>query len=248
MKTFFRSLALAAVVLPQMASACFDTYMFLEKRSLVYPEGQYVVEGSGEYVMPSMKNAGTDILSGNANVYYGFSKRFSMQVGVGSSEKERSSFSVDQYGVRGVFGVIQGYRNVYNMDVILEHSSPFSMEENSFELSAPNLFHVHNYTFVIHPVTSFGRNVSFNVRGHGGVFYRFHDVGVIGIGGEYASAQSGTQFGQRLVKGESATSLFVGSKIGSLFLQNEFIKGWGKDGNDFGFAATVKFALPKAAH
>ena len=171
-----------------------------------------------------------------------------MQVGVTSSEKPRSDFAVDGYGIRGVFGIIQGYRNVYNLDMILEHAAPFDFNETSFELSMPNIFHYNNLSFVIHPVTSFGDNVSFSVRGHGGVFYHFGTSSIIGVGSEYASAQSSSQFGRRLVKGEGATSLFFGSQIGSAYLQNEFIKGWGAEGNDFGFAATVKFLLPSFTH
>lgn len=82
------------------------------------------------------------------------------------------------------------------------------------------------------------------MRGHGGAFYHFNNSAIVGIGAEYASAQSGSKFGQRLIKGETATSLFFGSQMGSMYLQNEFIKGWGKEGNDFGFAATMKFILP----
>jgi len=238
------SMLVGAFLLPQAASACFDTYVFLKKSSLVYPEGQMVMEVSGEYVIPKVKNALGDFFSGGSNLYYGFSKRFSMQVGISSSEKERSAFSIDHYGVRGVFGILQGYRNVYNLDVILDHTAPFNGSENSFELSLPNIFHVNNYTFVIHPVTGFGRNVSFSMRGHGGAFYHFSNTGIIGIGAEYASGQSGSQFGQRLVKGEAGTSLFFGSQIGFVYMQNEFIKGWGVRGNDFGFAATVKFIMP----
>jgi hypothetical protein len=244
MKRLFSGLVLGSLFLPAIASACFDTYLFLQKSSMVYPEGQMVAEISGEYVIPQMRNSIEDIFSGGTNLYYGFSKRFSMQVGVSSSEKTRSDFGIDGYGIRGVFGVFQGHRDVYNLDVILEHAAPFDFGETSFELSAPNIFHINNYSIVIHPVTSFGNNVSFNVRGHGGVFYHFGSSSIIGIGSEYSSAQSGSQFGRRLVKGEGATSLFFGSQMGSAFLQNEFIKGWGAEGNDFGFAATVKFLLP----
>ncbi|MFA4947829.1 MAG: hypothetical protein WC674_04870 [Candidatus Krumholzibacteriia bacterium] len=234
----------AALLVPQAAWACFDTYLFLNKSSLVYPKGQMVVETSGEYTMPAMNVAAEDVLSGAANVYYGVSSRFSAQIGLSSSEKTRSQFSLDEYGLRGVFGIVQGYRNVYNLDIVLEHTSPFDGEENAFELSTPNIFHFNRYTLVIHPATSFGRNVDFGLRGHGGVFYRFSESGIIGIGAEYASAQSGSQFGKRLVNGEGATSLFFGSRIGSAYLQNEFIKGWGIGGNDFGFAVTLKYMLP----
>jgi hypothetical protein len=248
MNVLFRGCIVGSLVLPAMTFACFDTYLFLQKSSMVYPEGQIVAEFSGEYVIPQMKNSMEDIFSGGTNLYYGFSKRFSMQVGVSSSEKTRSDFGIDGYGVRGVFGVFQGYRNVYNLDVILEHAAPFDFGETSFELSTPNIFHANNYSFIIHPVMGFGNNINLNVRGHGGAFYHFSSTGIVGIGGEYASAQSGSRFGKRLVKGESATSLFFGSQIGSAYLQNEFIKGWGAEGNDFGFAATVKFILPSFSH
>jgi hypothetical protein len=244
MNSFIRHVVIAAMVLPQMASACFDTYLFLNKSSMVYPKGQFVIEGSGEYIIPKMRNAESDFLSGGTNVYYGFSKRFSLQVGVSSSEKIRSAFAFDQYGIRGVFGIIQNYNNFYNLDVILEHASPFDMSETAFELSAPSIFHTEKYTFVVHPVTAFGRNVNFSVRGHCGAFYRLNTIGIVGLGAEYASAQTGTKFGRRLVKGETGTSLFLGSHFGAAYLQNEFIKGWGEGGNDFGFAATVKFTLP----
>lgn len=246
MKVLSRRMAgmlVAALLVPQAASACFDTYLFLNKSSLVYPKGQMVVEASGEYIMPVVENATGDVLSGAANVYYGVSRRFSVQIGLSSSEKVRSQFSFDGYGVRGVFGIIQGYKNVYNLDVVVEHTSPFDGEENSIELSTPNIFYLNKCTFVIHPVTSFGKNTDFGLRGHAGVFYHFSDTGLIGMGAEYASAQSGSRFGRRLVNGEGAMSLFFGSRIGSVYLQNEFIKGWGVGGNDFGFAVTMKYML-----
>jgi len=247
MKVFVRSMVCILVglfLLPQTVLACFDTYVFLKKSSLVYPEGQMVMEVSGEYIIPKMKNSINDLFSGGTNLYYGISKKMSVQVGVSSSEKERSAFSIDQYGIRGVYGIVQGYRDIYNLDIVLDHAAPFDGSQINFELSTPNIFHVHNYTFVIHPVTSFGKNVKLSVRGHGGAFYQFSNTGIIGIGAEYASGQSGSQFGQRLVKGEAGTSLFFGSQIGSVYLQNEFIKGWGVRGNDFGFATTMKIILP----
>jgi len=242
---FALALALAAALcVPGAASACFDTYLFLERCSLVYPTGQMAVEASGEYVMPALKDATGDILSGATNLYYGFSERFSMQIGLSSSEKERSAFSLDGYGVRGVFGLVRAFRGVYHLDLVLEHAAPFDGTESGVEFSIPSIFHFERLSFIVHPVTSFGRNVDVGLRGHGGAFYRFSDTGIVGIGAEYASAQSGSQFGRRLVNGEGATSLFFGSRIGSAYLQNEFIKGWGKTGNDFGFAVTVKYLLP----
>jgi hypothetical protein len=124
MKRLFLGLILSTLFLPAMAFACFDTYLFLQKSSMVYPEGQMVAEISGEYIIPRMKNSIEDIFSGGTNLYYGFSKRFSMQVGVSSSEKTRSDFGIDGYGIRGVFGVFQGYRDVYNLDVKRRSSFP----------------------------------------------------------------------------------------------------------------------------
>jgi hypothetical protein len=244
MKKCIGAALLAATLISLPASACFDTYLFLQKGSMVYPEKQMVLEGNGEYIMPSFKTSNEDYLSGNFNVYYGFAKRFSMQAGLSSSEKERSKFGIDGYGVRAVYGILQNYNNFYNLDVILEHAAPFSMDEAAFEVSVPSIFHVNNFTYVVHPVMSFGKNVDFGLRGHGGAFYRINNVAVVGIGAEYASAQSGSQLGARLVDGEGGTSLFFGTQLGVAYLQNEFIKGWGKNGNDFGFAATVKFVLP----
>jgi hypothetical protein len=241
------ALLIAVLLVPHAVSACFDTYLFLNKGSLVYPKGQMVVETSGEYTMPAMTDAARDMLAGAANVYYGVSDRFSVQAGLLSSDKPRQQFSFDEYGLRGVLGVVQGYRNVYNLDIVLEHSSLFDGDENTFELSTPNIFHFDRYTVVVHPVTSFGRNVDVGLRGHGGVFYRFSESGIVGVGMEYASAQSGSRFGRRLVNGEGATSIFFGSRIGGAYLQNEFIKGWGVGGNDFGFAVTVKYLLPEFA-
>jgi hypothetical protein len=247
MNSLIRGIVLYSLIVPGMTMACFDTYLFLQKSDMVYPQGQMVLEGSGEYIMAKMNNPGEDFLSGGTNLYYGFSKRFSMQVGISSSEKERANFAIDGYGLRAVYGLVQGYKGVYNLDVILEHASTFDFDDANYEISMPNIFHVNNFTFVIHPVTSFGTN--FNLRGHGGIFYHINGVGIVGIGSEYASAQTSSRFNQRLVRGEGATSLFFGSQMGRVYLQNEFIKGWGENGgNDFGFAATVKFTLPSFSH
>lgn len=247
MSTFVRRAGAALVVamlLPGAASACFDTYLFLNKSSLVYPRGLMAVEASGEYIMPAIRNASEDFLSGATNLYVGASDRLSFQIGLASSEKERSAFALDGYGVRGVLGVVRAYRDVYNVDVVLEHAAPFDGDESTLELSVPNIFHFDRFSFVVHPVTSFGGEVDFGLRGHGGLFYRFSGTGIVGIGAEYASAQSGSRFGRRLVNGEGAASVFFGSQIGSMYLQNEFIKGWGVGGSDFGFAVTVKYILP----
>ncbi|MCX7727439.1 MAG: hypothetical protein N2053_11405 [Chitinispirillaceae bacterium] len=232
------------ILLTSPSYPCFDTYLFLQKGSMVYPEKQFVIESSGEYVIPDINMPGEDLFSGNLNIYYGITKNFSIQAGIMSSEKERSSFKIDSYGIRGVYGIVKNFKDFYNLDVILEHhGGPFEANEFAFELSAPSIFHVKDFTYVIHPVFNFGKNVRTGIAGHGGAFYRIKDIAIIGIGAEYASAQSGNKFGERLVEGETATSIFLGARIGFAYLQNEFIKGWGSNSNDFGFAATVKFII-----
>lgn len=223
---------------------CFDTYLFLQKGSMVYPEKQFVIESSGEYVVPDLDLPGEDLFTGNFNIYYGVTKNFSLQAGIMSSEKARTSFKIDSYGIRGVYGILNNFKGIYNLDVILEHhGGPFENNEFAFELSAPSIFHVKDFTYVIHPVVNFGKNIKSGIAGHGGAFYRIKDVALVGIGAEYASSQDGSRFGERLVSGEIATSIFLGARLGFAYLQNEFIKGWGSNSNDFGFAATVKFVI-----
>lgn len=229
-------------ILTTKISACFDTYLFLEKQSMVYPKGQIVIDGAGEYLISKMQNSQLDQFTGNANIYYGFHKKFSLQVGIHSDEKHRANFSIDGYGVKGVYGIFQNLKNLYNLDMILEHHAPFDHSNVIFELSAPNIFHIRNFTFVAHPVFGFDKSNLYELRGHGGAFYRFNQSGIIGLGAEYASSQTGNYFGRRLIDGEFGTSFFLGSKIGTMYMQNEFIKGW-KNGNDFGFATTLKFTF-----
>jgi len=224
--------------------ACFDTYLFLQKGSMVYPKGMLVLDGAGEYTIHRFSAAQEDLFTANTNIYYGIHERFSAQAGVASGEKDRASFSIDQWGLRGVGGIIQNYKGFYNLDVILECASAFNMKDLTVELSGPNIFYVNNFIFVVHPVLSMGRELPLGIRGHGGVFFNVSNMGIVGIGAEYESAQSGSQFGRRLVDGEAGTSLFLGARLGqNAYLQNEFIKGWGEGAKDFGYAATIKYAF-----
>lgn len=233
-------------VLNRQAVACFDTYLFLQKGSMVYPRGNFVVDGAGEYTINDVSNAPEDAFAGVMNLYYGFSERFSLQAGLASSEKERTNFAFDEFGVRGVANVVKNHRDYYNLDAILECvSSVKNPKDITFEFSTPNIFYVGNFIFVAHPVVAFGKGVKPSLRGHGGIFYNVDDVAIIGIGSEYESNQSSSQFVRRLVVGEGATSVFLGARIGKyLYFQNELIKGWGPDAKDFGFAATVKVVVP----
>lgn len=239
---------LVLVLLPGPLRACFDTYLFLGKHSLVYPKGEIVAEVSGEYTMPRISEESEDLFSGASNIYIGASDRFSMQIGLSSTEKVRSSFSLDSYGIRGVVGLVRNYKDVYNLDFVLEHAAHFDGEESAIEFSAPSIFHFDNTTFVFHPVTSFGKSSDFALRGHGGVFCRYGENALVGIGAEYESAQNGSQFGRRLVRGAGAASIFFGARIGSAYIQNELIKGWGAESNDLGFALTVKYILQPSSN
>lgn len=243
MKTGIRILV-CALFLTGSAHACFDTYLFLQKGSMVYPEGQVVVEGAGEYTVNSIGAGEFDLFSGTLGVFYGVSERFSLQAGISSAEKPRTAFNIDEWGIRGVYNLISNYRNSYNLDLVLEHHSPIDVLESMVEVSAPNTYHMNDFTFVVHPVLAFGTDVSTGLRGHGGVFYRFGSGALVGLGAEFESAQSSSHFGKRLVEGEIATSLFLGAQIGpGAFFQNEFIKGWGENSKDYGYAATIKVML-----
>ncbi|MFP4165281.1 MAG: hypothetical protein ACLFQB_15205 [Chitinispirillaceae bacterium] len=233
-----------ALFLTGSVHACFDTYLFLQKGSMVYPEGEIVVEGAGEYTVNNMGTGDFDLFSGSFNAFYGAADRFSLQMGISSAEKQRTSFEIDEWGIRGVYNLISNYQGGYNLDVVLEHHSPFDMLESMVEISTPNTYHMRDFTFVVHPVLAFGTDISTSLRGHGGAFYRFGSSALIGVGAEFESAQSSSHFGERLVESETATSLFLGARIGQgAFFQNEFIKGWGKNSKDFGYAATVKVMI-----
>lgn len=222
--------------------ACFDTYSFLNKQSMAYPYKLIALESSGEYVIGDMKMEEPDMFSGNLNVYYGLMNRLSVQASLASAEKERSQFKFDEWGIRGVFNLIPRANGIYNLDLIAEHRVSTSTDNTqAFEVSAPSIWYLHNLSMVVHPVLAFEDFEKAGLRGHGGIFYSANNATIVGLGGEYESPQSSANFGKRLVKGEAATSLFFGSKIGSnFFVQNELIKGWGADANDVGFALTFK--------
>lgn len=238
-------LAFGLLLLPGISSACFDTYLFLQKRGMNYPYQMAAFDGNGEYVIGDLKSGNEDLFSGNFNVYYGLTERFSFQVSASSAEKVRSQFELDELGLRGVYSFICQYRGVYNLDFILEHHTGVSDGSKVYEFSAPSIWYKNNTTFVVHPVAAFGPDMKMGLRGHGGIFQSIGSGSLIGVGAEYASAQSSASLGHRLVVGEAATSLFFGSSIGSSFyLQNELIKGWGAEGPDVGFAMTLKFVVP----
>jgi hypothetical protein len=237
---------LATASLAPPAGACFDTYRFLQKQGLAYERGLLAVETSGEYVAQDLRTAAGDAFSGAVSLTCGLGGRFSVQGSLASAEKVRGDFRFDQWGLRGVYGLVGAAGDGYHLDAVLELSAAAAGGVEGYELSTPNLWYRRDLTVVLHPVVALTRAGEFGARGHGGVFHALGGVGIVGLGSEYESAQSGGRFGKRLVRGAGASSLFLGANVGpNLFLQNELIKGWGAGGADVGFALTLKVLLPR---
>lgn len=222
--------------------ACFDTYLFLKKSSLVYPHKSLVFELNGEYSINKINNPYEDSFLSNGNLYYGIAERFSMQFSLGSGEKSRDVFKLDNLGIRGVYNLFSSLNKNFTTDLILEYHGEFSDLLGDFEFSVPNIFRFSEITYIIHPTLNYNlSDKNFQVGGHTGVFYNFNDNGIIGIGAEYLSPQSSSYSGNRVTKSEFATSLFFGAHIGNkIFIQNEIAKGLANS-RDFGFAVTLKF-------
>jgi hypothetical protein len=242
MLAVFASLSLAGPAL-----ACFDTYCFLQKQGLAYPRGLLAVETSGEYVAQDLDVAGADAFSAGVNVYYGLAERFSVQGALASAEKVRDEFRLDQWGLRGVYSMVRADGDGYDLDAVLELSAATTDGSSTYEFSTPNIWYEKNVTVVVHPVAAYTSGGEFDLRGHGGMFYSVGELGIVGLGSEYESAQSSDHVKRRLVRGAGATSLFLGANLGpNLFLQNEIIKGREAGGSDMGFALTIKFLMPGA--
>ncbi len=244
MKGFFK-LEVAFIVFVSSASfACFDTFLFLQRSSMVYPEKTLAIETLGEYSFNSIKSGNEDTYLTCFNIYYGFSKRFSFQAGIGSDEKARGEFKIDSFKGRGVYNIVKVSRAGYSLDGILECIGNSSNNDVNFELSFPSIFAKRDYVYVIHPVLSFtfGEARVFQPGWHCGAFRVFDNGSLIGIGTEFMSAQSGS-YRARLVDGEYAASLFYGAKIGkNIYIQNEVAKGL-SNSRDLGFALTIKFVM-----
>lgn len=222
--------------------ACFDTYLFLKKSSMVYPYKSFALELNGEYSVNKIKNPGEDSFLSNGNIYYGIAKRLSLQFSIGSDEKPRGEYKIDIFGLRGVYNVFASESNNHTADLIIEYRGGFSDLLGDVEFSVPNIFRNSEWTYVAHPTINYNLNEkNFQIGAHTGLFYNFNDNGIIGIGAEYLSPQSGSYSGTRITKSEFATSLFFGANIGNtIFIQNEIAKGLANS-RDFGFAVTVKF-------
>ncbi len=234
---------LVALLLAGSLAACFDTYLFLSERPMVYPRNTLAVEGFGEYSFNEMDVPENDALLMNANVYYGISDRFSVHVGGGSAEKGRGDFAIDEISFSGSYNILSRNNGAYTLDAIAACVNDFGGDELAFEISAPNLFHVGGFTMVAHPVMEMVSGDEFEIGfgAHGGIFKSFDRGAVFGVGLEYMSGQSGPVFGDRLVEGEAATSLFFGAMLGkNFYIQNELAKGL-SNSRDLGFATTLKF-------
>jgi len=224
--------------------ACFDTYLFLRKASMVYPYKSLVLEANGEYSFNKFNDPTQDQFFTMGSLYYGLARNFSFQFSFGSSEKPRGEFALDAYSVRGVYNLYTSKNNDYNVNLILEHRGVINQKQNEIEFSTPFIYYNNDLTYVIHPTMIYGLNSEdLSIGGHLGLFYSFNPNGLIGIGAEYASVQSSSYAGQRLTQSEFSTSLFFGTYLGNrIYLQNEIAKGLANS-RDLGFAITTKFIL-----
>jgi hypothetical protein len=120
------SVLIIALLFTDVSVACFDTYLFVRRGSMVYPQRTAVLEVLGEYSVNSIKNPGEDAFFSTASLYYGVSDRFSAQISIGSSERERGDFRLDSYGLRGVYNAYSSAGTTYTLDVISEYHSQFN--------------------------------------------------------------------------------------------------------------------------
>ena len=244
--------ALLVILFTANGYPCFDTFLFIHKKSMVYPVGYTAADVLAEYSVNDTRNAGGDSYFTNYNVYYGLAERFSVQFGMSTVEttREESQNGVDSWSVRGVFNALNIANGTYYLDLILEHHTGVEADGNTTVFSVPNIFNISNFILVIHPVYEINRAEGANEYvwgGHGGIFYNVNNRGIIGIGAEYASPQSSSALNRQLTDGEFAASLFVGFNFGNLYFQNEFAKGL-QNSRDYGVAATVKLFLDLGMH
>ncbi|MBU1297628.1 MAG: hypothetical protein KKB77_00545 [Bacteroidetes bacterium] len=232
------------IIINSSVYPCFDTYLFLNKGSMVYPYKSAVLELTGEYSVNQFENPHEDAFLSNGSFYYGLGEKFSFQLSLGSDEKSRDNFKLDFYSIKAVYNVHTSNLNDYTLDLMLQYRRGMNNTLDEIELSLPNIFRFSELTYVIHPVANYSVNdKNYQIGGHTGIFYDFNESGVIGFGAEYASPQSGSYAGERITKSEVAASIFLGAKIGNfLYVQNELAKGL-SNSRDFGFALTAKFLI-----
>lgn len=227
--------------------ACFDTYLFLNKYSMVYPKGKFVADTLFEYSANNLSNPVEDTFFMNLNLFYGIWDKLSVQIGFSSREITREEvFEIEGFGIRGVLNLVSEkiIGDNFTLDLILEHHEGIFGKDMTLEFSFPGIVYMGNFVGVVHPVFSLAdlekEVIEYSIGGHIGLFYLIGDNALVGIGAEYNSAQNGSTFGSRLIEGEAGVSLFFGAKLGeNIYLQNEFAKGLANS-RDFGFAVTFK--------
>ncbi|MCX8029364.1 MAG: hypothetical protein N2712_05135 [Brevinematales bacterium] len=245
-----RLILFAAVILASSSAfACFDTYLFFKKYSMVYPKGKFVTDALLEYSANTITSPENDTFFANLNFFYGISEKLSIQLGIGSKEITRNEvFEIEEIGIRGVFNIISEplfkSSDNFTLDIILEHHQGIFGTDMSFEFSLPGIIYIGNLIGVIHPVFSLedivNESIEYTMGGHIGLFYLINNTALVGIGAEYRSSQNGSTFGSRIIEGEIGVSLFLGAKLGdNMYLQNEFAKGLANS-RDFGLAVTLK--------
>ena len=226
------------------AYACFDTYLFMKKGSMVYPYKSTVFELNTEYSFNKFNSPVNDMFFTNGSFYYGLLRNLSVQVSIGSGEKERGEFRIDSYSMRGVYNLYTSDIGNYTLDVMFEQNGNFTKSENEVGISLPNIFHMTDFLYVLHPTASYAiEEKNFTIGAHTGLFYNFEERGIIGVGAEYASVQSSSYAGKRITQSEYSASLFFGAQIGNaIFIQNEIAKGLANS-RDLGFALTAKLIM-----
>lgn len=233
-----------ALIFINTAYACFDTYLFVRRGSMVYPFHSAVAEFTGEYSVNQLHNPQNDAFFSNLNFYYGLGENYSIQLSAGSSERSRGDFSLNTFGVRGVYNVFTSQSNEYTLDAIAQFAGERGTSNNEYEVSFPSIFHMSEMVYVVHPTVGYAAaNKETSVGGHVGAFHNFNEQGIVGIGVEYASMFGSSYTGNRLTQSEFSASLFLGAQIGSsLYIQNEIAKGL-VNSRDLGFALTTKIIL-----
>ncbi len=66
------------LLMTTLAFACFDTFLFLRKGSMVYPYRSLVLELNNEYSFNNINNPQNDMFYLNGNIYYGIIKNISL--------------------------------------------------------------------------------------------------------------------------------------------------------------------------
>lgn len=231
---------------------CFDTFLFLHKKSMVYPRGYAAADVMAEYSVNSTNASGGDSYFTNYNLYYGLAEQFSVQFGVSSVEttREDGGSGTDSWSARGVLNALNFGGGVYYLDMVLEHHTGVDAEGNTTVFSVPNIFNISDFVLVVHPMYGMIRSGGaheYVLGGHAGLFYNIANKGIIGVGAEYAGPQGGSALNRQMTGGDAAASLFVGFNLGNLYFQNEFAKGL-SDSHDYGVAATVKLFLDMGMH